>query len=70
MKKINCRECKHYFITFDIKAPYGCRAFGFKTKTVPSSIVYQNSSSRCALFEPKEKKDKATKDSRDNMLYA
>ena len=54
MKKINCKGCKHYFITFDVNAPYGCKAYGFKGKVVPSILVSQVSGSKKPLkFLPK-----------------
>lgn len=54
MPKVNCRECRHYYITFDANAPYGCRVYGFKSKQVPSVAVYQSSGMHCTLFMPKE----------------
>jgi hypothetical protein len=54
MPKVNCRECRHYYITFDAAAPYGCRAYGFKAKITPSLAVYQSSGMHCTLFSPKK----------------
>ncbi len=50
---INCRQCKHFYVTWDPKNPMGCRMFGFKSKQLPSIIVYRSSGARCDGFEPK-----------------
>lgn len=57
MPKVNCRDCRHYYITFDANAPYGCRVYGFKSKLTPSIAVYQSSGMHCTLFQPKEDKE-------------
>lgn len=58
MKRVNCRQCMHYFVTWDEKFPYGCRAYEFKTITLPSVKVFQSSGLECQLFvlNPKLKK--------------
>ena len=56
MSRVNCRNCRHYYITFDVSAPYGCRVYGFKTKTLPSLAVYQSSGMHCTLFAPRDDK--------------
>lgn len=53
---IECHKCKYYYITWDKKFPYGCRKMGFKSKTLPSIAVYQNSGFECQLFQPKKLK--------------
>jgi hypothetical protein len=35
--------------------PYGCKSFGFKTRQLPSVVVYQSSGKSCQGFEEKEK---------------
>jgi len=35
--------------------PYGCKAFGFKTKQIPSAVVYQSSGKSCQGYEEKVK---------------
>jgi hypothetical protein len=69
MKKINCKECKHYFITFDANAPYGCKAYGFKGKVVPNILVYQVSGSKCNLFSLKKETKKDISPTK-NAIYA
>lgn len=58
MKRINCIACKHYFVTWDMKFPKGCRAFQFKTPNLPSLDVFRSSGEACLKFEDKRKKGK------------
>lgn len=51
--KINCRQCRHYFITWEPRTPYGCRAMGFKSQMLPSRHVYLSSGLECQMFSPK-----------------
>jgi len=53
-KKINCFECRHFFITHEPAHPYGCQAMGFKSREMPSSVVFQGSGDECLLVCPKE----------------
>ncbi|MFO7448341.1 MAG: hypothetical protein R6W90_18420 [Ignavibacteriaceae bacterium] len=50
---INCRKCKYFIITWDSKRPYGCIAFGMKTRQMPSIEVYKSSGRECLKFEAK-----------------
>ncbi len=52
-ERINCFHCSHFFITWDKSFPNGCKAFGFKTRQLPSISVQQASGARCAAFQPK-----------------
>ena len=54
-KKIRCFDCKHYFVTWELAQPKGCKAYSFKSMTVPSVVVEQESGQPCTLFEPKPK---------------
>jgi hypothetical protein len=54
--RINCRICRHFFVTWDKKHPYGCKAIGFKGKIIPSMVVLKNSGQKCQLFDPKPPK--------------
>ncbi len=49
-----CRKCIHFFITYETATPYGCRAMNFKSKIVPSRVVYNSSGIFCQLYSPKE----------------
>ncbi|MCX8086885.1 MAG: hypothetical protein N3C63_08290 [Rhodocyclaceae bacterium] len=46
-----CLRCKHYFITFDARFPYGCRAMGFKSQQLPCKEVEAASGLACQSFE-------------------
>jgi len=50
MKRINCRRCQHYFVTWEATKPHGCRAYGFKSPQIPSLVVFQSSGSDCSMF--------------------
>jgi hypothetical protein len=52
-QRINCMKCQHFYVTWDPHFPKGCRAFGFKTKTMPSQAVLSSSGKPCMSFEPK-----------------
>jgi hypothetical protein len=54
--RVNCYQCKHFYVTWDPRFPKGCRAFGFKTVTMPSMTVFQSSGRPCMKFEQKQKK--------------
>ncbi|MCP4716637.1 MAG: uracil-DNA glycosylase [Deltaproteobacteria bacterium] len=64
-EKVNCHRCRHYYITWDKRFPYGCREMGFKSRFLPSDAVYQNSGMACLGFVPKAKgKSRKTPDSK------
>jgi len=50
MKRVNCRRCKHYFVTWETNQPHGCRAYGFKSPQIPSMVVLKSSGESCNLF--------------------
>jgi len=50
---IDCFKCTHFTITWDKSKPYGCKAMGFKTKQLPSILVYRSSGEKCMLFKKK-----------------
>jgi len=49
--KINCLSCKHFYVTWDPRFPRGCKAYGFKTKLLPSADVRASSGKPCLGFE-------------------
>jgi len=53
-EKIDCFKCKHFYITWEQSFPRGCRAMGFKSKEMPSDVVFQSSGMECMRFEEKE----------------
>jgi len=52
-KRINCAKCKYYFVTWDPHHPRGCKAYGFKTKYMPSATVLSSSGQPCLHYEEK-----------------
>jgi len=54
-KSINCAKCEYYYITWDQNKPHGCRAYGFKSKKMPSIVVLKSSGEPCQLFELKKR---------------
>ncbi len=54
--KVNCRNCRYFYITWETKYPYGCRAFAMKTKQFPASQVLLSSGKECLFFSAKIKK--------------
>jgi hypothetical protein len=50
---IVCRNCKHYFVSWDKHSPHGCRAIGFKSRQLPSRLVHKISGSTCLRYTPK-----------------
>jgi hypothetical protein len=56
-ERVDCFQCKYFYVTWDKSFPRGCRALGFKTKEMPSSVVYRASGLKCMKFEPKEEKE-------------
>lgn len=53
MGQPNCRQCRHFFITFDAKAPYGCRRFQMKSMNMPSTVVKTVGLGDCGGYEAK-----------------
>ncbi|MBL0708934.1 MAG: uracil-DNA glycosylase [Sulfurimonas sp.] len=53
MKRINCRRCINYFVTWEKNKPHGCKAYGFKAQQIPSIVVFQSSGTDCNLFREK-----------------
>ena len=48
-----CQNCRHFYITWDNASPRGCRAFGFKTRGIPSDVVQQSTGYACQKFVAK-----------------
>lgn len=61
-KRIICQICRHYYVTWEPDHPHGCRAIGFKSKHMPSSVVRANSGSACLYFAPKARPGRKTHD--------
>ncbi|MBO8138840.1 MAG: uracil-DNA glycosylase [Desulfotomaculum sp.] len=54
--KIICQKCKYFYVTWDDKLPRGCKAYGFKTRHIPSLVVYRTTGHRCVCYKEKETK--------------
>ena len=55
MSEIRCCNCKHFYITYKPKFPYGCKAFGIISRNIPFLEIKQVSGTNCALFSKKVK---------------
>lgn len=53
MKRINCRRCLYYYVTWEAGKPHGCKAYGFKSAQIPSMVVFKSSGSECSMFTEK-----------------
>ncbi|MCK5540297.1 MAG: hypothetical protein KAI69_05165 [Deltaproteobacteria bacterium] len=53
----SCRQCRHYYVTYDPKKPYGCRAYSFKAKENPAQVVLSSSGKPCLMFDAKKRQD-------------
>jgi hypothetical protein len=52
---VDCRKCRHYYITWDKKFPYGCKAAGFKSARMPAAEVLAASGRTCLSFQEKKR---------------
>ena len=54
----SCYGCNNFYITHKPERPYGCRAFGFISKNMPSTQVFSSSGTQCAYREKRVLKEK------------
>jgi hypothetical protein len=54
--KVDCYRCQFFYVTWDKKFPYGCKAMGFKSKGLPKEVVFESSGRQCLSFSPKAKR--------------
>lgn len=52
-RRKDCFKCKHYFVSWDPHAPKGCRIHNFKSRELPSLVVFQSSGNSCLAFSEK-----------------
>ena len=50
---VNCRNCEHFFITWNKNFPYGCRSMEFVSKSLPCTEVYKLEGKICLAFAEK-----------------
>lgn len=53
-RRVDCSKCQFYYVTWDPRFPKGCKAFGFKTREIPSLSVFRSSGQPCLRFIPKK----------------
>jgi hypothetical protein len=44
-----CKGCIHFFVTYELSFPYGCRGLGFKSKRHPWQEVQAASGAPCQM---------------------
>ena len=54
LKNISCNSCRYFYITWNNKRPYGCRAMGFISAQLPSTAVLEIEGRDCLSFERKD----------------
>lgn len=54
--KIVCQKCKYYYVTWEPNKPHGCKAYGFKSASIPSNVVKQSSGTECSFYTLKHNK--------------
>lgn len=52
-KRIVCQRCVNYYVTWEPNNPHGCKAYGFKSKQIPSVVVKQSSGIDCSFYKQK-----------------
>ncbi|MDQ1913063.1 uracil-DNA glycosylase [Paenibacillus sp. GD4] len=51
--RINCFQCKNFYVTWDPSFPRGCRSYGIKTRELPSAVVLRTTGQPCIGFADK-----------------
>ena len=54
--RVNCYRCRFYYVTWEEARPNGCRALGFKSRQLPSIVVFRSSGEPCHYFKEKPRK--------------
>lgn len=50
---VNCRNCEHFYTTWNKNFPYGCRSMEFVSKSLPCTEVYKLEGKICLAFAEK-----------------
>jgi len=50
---INCWQCSHFAVSWDVKRPYSCRLMGFKSRVLPCFEVFAADGKSCQCFQSK-----------------
>ncbi|AGI74737.1 hypothetical protein OA238_118p0405 (plasmid) [Octadecabacter arcticus 238] len=48
-----CGNCRFLGVTYQPHQPWKCMRFGFKSKEIPASVVFRETGTECALYEPR-----------------
>ena len=67
-KEILCLRCKHYYSSWDPKAPRGCKLYGFISVHIPKDVVKRETGSECQGYSIKITKKKEL-DLNDDSLW-
>ena len=49
----DCNSCEHFFITWNKRFPFGCRAMGFMSSNSPSKDVFEVEGRDCLAYKNK-----------------
>jgi len=63
-EKVSCFNCLSFYITYELRFPYGCRAIGFKSARMPSQEVSASSGMVCQFYKAKQSPSKRVNQSR------
>lgn len=55
-------------VTWDKKLPKGCKAYGFKSRELPSKVVLSSSGTECQMFQSKNVRIEDKKVQSNNLL--
>ncbi len=53
--RTDCFACRHFYITYAPRFPYGCRRIGFQSRRLPCEEVRSISGTECGFFFSKER---------------
>ena len=45
---LKCYGCSYFYVTYKQSKPYGCKAYGFISRILPSIVVFESSGIKCA----------------------
>jgi len=52
-ERIICQKCIYYYVTWQGGRAHGCKAYGFKSPTLPSIVVKNSSRLDCKFYQKK-----------------
>jgi hypothetical protein len=51
---VRCGNCRHHYVTWDARLPWGCRFFDIKTRRPPDRAVKASSGLQCQGFDARK----------------